>query len=265
MRRRANKPLDKVVVQNHLLGGGFGRRLEVDFVEKAVRIAQRVDGPVKVMWTREEDIQHDIYRPVYLDKLSASLKGGRIVGWKHRISGSSIMARWFPPGFQKGIDIDAVDSAIDIPYDIPNLRVEYVLAEPPAVPTGFWRGVGPNNNVFAIECFMDELARKAGMDPIAFRRGMLGNNPRLTAALDLVAQKSNWGDVLPARVGRGVSVQPSFGSFIATVIEAEVDEQGEVGLRRVTSAVDTGIAVNPDTIVAQLQGGLIFGLTAALY
>jgi isoquinoline 1-oxidoreductase subunit beta len=175
------------------------------------------------------------------------------------------MARWLPPAFQNGIDIDAVDSAIDMPYDIPNLHVEYVRAEPPAVVTGFWRGVGPNNNVFAIECFIDELARKAGKDPIAFRRDMLGSNPRLKAALDLVAEKSGWGKSLPARVGRGVSVQPAFGSFIATVVEAEVDDDGEVYLRRVTSAVDTGIAVNPDTIVAQLQGGLIFGLTAALY
>jgi isoquinoline 1-oxidoreductase beta subunit len=133
------------------------------------------------------------------------------------------------------------------------------------VPTGFWRGVGPNNNVFAIECFMDELARKAGKDPIAFRRDMLAGTPRLRAALDLVAEKSKWGETLPARVGRGVCAQPSFGSFIATVVEAEVDEQGEVHLRRVISAVDTGIAVNPDTIEAQLQGGLIFGLTAALY
>jgi isoquinoline 1-oxidoreductase beta subunit len=131
--------------------------------------------------------------------------------------------------------------------------------------TGFWRGVGPNNNVFAIECFMDELARKAGKDPVAFRRDMLGKTPRLQAALELVAQKSGWGEPLPPRTGRGVSVQPSFGSFIATVVEAQVDEHGEVRLRRVTSAVDTGIAVNPDTIVAQLQGGLIFGLTAALY
>ena len=133
------------------------------------------------------------------------------------------------------------------------------------MPTGFWRGVGPNNNVFAIESFMDELARKAGKDPVEFRRPMLAKNPRMLAALNLVAEKSGWGEALPARVGRGVCVQPSFGSFIATVVEAEVDDLGEVHLRRVTSAVDTGIAVNPDTIVAQLQGGLIFGLTAALY
>jgi isoquinoline 1-oxidoreductase subunit beta len=263
--KAAGLPLDKVTAHNHLLGGGFGRRLEADMVAAAVRIGKNVDGPVKVVWTREEDIQHDIYRPVYRDVISATLSGGKIVAWKYRISGSSILARWLPPAFQNGIDIDAVDSAVDNPYDIPNFQVEYVRAEPPAVPTGFWRGVGPNNNVFATECFMDELARKAGADPIAFRIGMLEKTPRLKAAVQLVAEKSGWGQPLPSRTGRGVCAQPSFGSFIATVIEAEVDDHGEVHLRRVTSAVDTGIAVNPDTIVAQLQGGLIFGLTAALW
>jgi isoquinoline 1-oxidoreductase subunit beta len=258
-------PIEKVTVHNHLLGGGFGRRLEPDMAESAVRVAKHVDGPLKVVWTREEDIRHDIYRPVYRDVISATLSDGKIAAWKYRISGSSIMARWAPSIFLNGIDIDAVDSAVDMPYDIPNKHVEYVRAEPPAVPTGFWRGVGPNNNVFATECFMDELARKAGKDPVEFRRSMLDGNPRLKAALDLAAEKSGWGQALPARVGRGVCAQPSFGSFIATVVEAEVDEHGEVHLRRVTSAVDTGIAINPDTIVAQLQGGLIFGLTAALY
>jgi isoquinoline 1-oxidoreductase beta subunit len=263
--KAAGLPTDKVTVHQHMLGGGFGRRLEADMAESAVRIGKHVDGPVKVVWTREEDIRHDIYRPVYRDVISASLQNGKIVAWKYKISGSSVMARWLPAGFQKGIDIDAVDSAVDMPYDIPNKHIEYVRAEPPAMQTGFWRGVGPNNNVFAVECFMDELARKAGKDPVDFRRGMLNGNPRLKAALDLVAEKSGWGQPLPARVGRGVCVQPSFASFIATVVEAEVDEHGEVRLRRVTSAVDTGIAVNPDIIVAQLQGGLIFGLTAALW
>jgi isoquinoline 1-oxidoreductase beta subunit len=263
--KAAGLPVEKVIANNHLLGGGFGRKLEPDMVVAAVRIAKHVDGPVKVVWTREEDIQHDIYRPVYRDTIAATLSNGKIVGWKYRVSGSAVIARWLPPAFENGIDIDAIDSAVDMPYDIPNFHVEFMRAEPPAVPTGFWRGVGPNNNVFAIECFMDELARKAGKDPIAFRRDMLGKTPRLQAALDLVKEKSNWGQPLPPRAGRGVSVQPSFGSFIATVVEAEVDEQGDVHLRRVTSAVDTGIAVNPDTIVAQLEGGLIFGLTAALY
>jgi len=259
-------PLEKVTVRNHLIGGGFGRRLEPDMALSAVRVAQHLDGePVKVVWTREEDIQHDVYRPAYRDTIAATLSGGKVAAFKYKVTGSSVIARWLPPAFQNGIDIDAIDCAVDMPYDIAHLHVEYVRAEPPAVPTGFWRGVGPNNNVFAIECFMDELARKAGKDPIAFRRAMLGKSPRFLAALDLVAEKSSWGKPLPARTGRGVSVQPAFGSFIATVVEAEVDARGEVRLRRVTSAVDTGIAVNPDTIVAQLQGGLIFGLTAALY
>jgi isoquinoline 1-oxidoreductase beta subunit len=258
-------PLDKVTVHNHLIGGGFGRRLEVDFVEKAVLVAKQVDGPVKVIWTREEDIQHDIYRPVYLDRLSASLSNGRIAGWKHRITGSAVIARWLPPAFQKGIDIDAIDSAADMPYDIANLRVEYVRDEPPAVPTGFWRGVGPNNNVFAIESFMDELARKSNKDPVAFRRDLLGTAPRLKAALELAAEKAGWGSPLPARTGRGVAVQSAFGSFIATVAQAEVDEHGDVRVHRIVSAVDTGIVVNPDTVIAQLQGGLVYGLTAALY
>jgi isoquinoline 1-oxidoreductase beta subunit len=263
--KAAGLPIEKVIVNQHLIGGGFGRRLEPDMVVAAVRIAKQVDGPVKVVWTREEDIQHDVYRPVYRDTIAATLSGGKIVGWKYRITGAAIIARWLPPAFQKGVDIDAVDGAVDIPYDIPNLHVEYNRAEPPAVPTGFWRGVGPNNNVFAIECFMDELARKAGKDPVTFRRDMLGKNLRQLAALNLAVEKSNWGQPLPSRVGRGVCAQPSFGSFIATVVEAEVDEQGEVRVRRITCAVDTGIAVNPDTIVAQIEGGLIFGLTAALY
>jgi isoquinoline 1-oxidoreductase beta subunit len=258
-------PLEKVTVHNFLLGGGFGRRLEVDGIEKAVRVAQKVDAPVKVVWTREEDIQHDVYRPVYRDVLSASLADGRISGWTHRITGASIIARWLPPAFQKGIDIDAIDGGADIPYDIPNLTVEYQRDEPPAVPTGFWRGVGPNNNVFAIESFIDELAKKAGKNPLAFRRDMLGKNPRLLAALELAASKAGWESALPARSGRGIAVQAAFGSYIATVAEVEVAANGDVRVKRIVSAVDTGIVVNPDTVIAQLQGGLIFGLTAALY
>ena len=198
--KAAGLPVDKVTFNNHYLGGGFGRRLEPDMVESAVRIAKQVSSPIKVVWTREEDMQHDVYRPVYRDTISASLSNGKLVAWKYKVTGSAVMARWIPPAFQNGIDIDAVDSAVDMPYDIPNKRVEYVRAEPPGVITGFWRGVGPNNNVFAIESFMDELARKANMDPVAFRLGMLDGTPRLKAALKLVAEKSGWGSPLPARV-----------------------------------------------------------------
>jgi isoquinoline 1-oxidoreductase subunit beta len=263
--KAASLPPEQVTVHQHVLGGGFGRRLETDMAYDAARIAKQFGGPVKVVWTREEDIRHDRYRPAYHTLLSARLEQGRITGWKHKVTGSAVIARWLPPFFQKGIDPDGVDSAADVPYEIPNYRVEFNREEPPGIVTAFWRGVGPNNNVFAIESFIDELARSAGQDPIAFRRAHLDKVPRLQAALDLVKQKSGWGTPLPARCGRGVSAQISFGSFVATVVECAVSDAGEVELRRVTTAVDTGIAVNPDTIVAQLQGGHTFGLTAALY
>jgi isoquinoline 1-oxidoreductase beta subunit len=258
---------EQVTIHNHLLGGGFGRRLETDYVDKAVRIAAKVDGPVKVVYTREEDIRQDIYRPAYRDVLSASLKDGRIAGWQHRVCGSSVIARFLPGLFEmtKKIDIDTVDSAVDMPYDIANFRVEFQRVEPPAVPTGFWRGVGPNNNVWAIESFIDELAKKAGKDPVDFRRAHLAKTPRLLAAVNLAAEKSDWGSPLPARCGRGISAQVAFASFISTVIEAEVRDDGSIQLRRIVCAVDTGIAVNPDVVKAQLQGGLVFGLSAALW
>lgn len=258
-------PLDKVVVHNYLIGGGFGRRLEVDGVAKAVRIAQKVQGPVKVIWTREEDIQQELYRPFYYDRLQASLVDGRINAWSHRVAGSSVSARWAPPSFVHGLDRDAVSGAVDFPYDVSNIHVEYVRQEPPAVPTAFWRGVGPTHNVFVVESFVDELAHRAGKDPVGFRRDQLHGTPRLQACLDLAAAKAGWGQPLPARVGRGVAVQTVFGSYLATIAEAEVDRDGGIKIRRVVCAVDSGIVVNPDTVVAQLQGGLIFGLTAALY
>jgi isoquinoline 1-oxidoreductase subunit beta len=258
-------PLEKVTVHNHLIGGGFGRRLEVDYIAKAVRIAQKVDGPVKVIWTREEDIQQALYRPFYFDRFQASLSGGKLAAWSHKIAGSSVLARWAPPAFKNGLDADAVDGAIDFPYETPNLHVEYVHAEPPAVPTCFWRSVGPGHNIFVIESFVDELAHAAGQDPVAFRRAHLEKEPRLLACLNLAAEKAGWGGALPARVGRGVACQSVFGSYVAAIVEAEVDDEGEIAIRRVTAAVDCGTAVNPDSVEAQIQGGLVFGLTAALY
>jgi isoquinoline 1-oxidoreductase beta subunit len=258
-------PLEKVIVHNHLIGGGFGRRLEVDYIGKAVRIAQKVDGPVKVIWTREEDIQQALYRPFYFDRFAASLSNGRITAWSHKIAGSSILARWAPPAFKDGIDGDAVDGAIDFPYETPNLHVEYIQAEPPGVPTCFWRSVGPGHNIFVVESFVDELAHAAGQDPVAFRRAHLEKEPRLLACLNLAAEKAGWGSALPARVGRGVACQSVFGSYVAAILEAEVDNDGEIAIRRVMAAVDCGTVVNPDSVEAQIQGGLIFGLTAALY
>jgi isoquinoline 1-oxidoreductase subunit beta len=258
-------PNDKVIVHNHLIGGGFGRRLEVDGIAKSVRIAQKVDGPVKVIWTREEDIQKALYRPFYFDRLEATLSDAKITAWKHRVAGSSILARWAPPAFVNGLDSDAVEGAVGFPYDVPNFHVEYVRQEPPGVQTCFWRGVGPTHNIFVVESFVDELAHKAGKDAVSFRRDQLGKAPRLLACLDLAATKAGWGQALPKRVGRGVAVQDVFGSYLATVAEAEVDEHGEVNVKRIVCAVDCGIVVNPDTVVAQIEGGLIFGLTAALH
>jgi isoquinoline 1-oxidoreductase beta subunit len=258
-------PQDKVTFHNFMLGGGFGRRLDTDMVEKAVRIAQKVDGPVKVIWSREEDMHQDMYRPAYRNVMSASVNGdGKITGWMHRVAGGSVIVRMFGP-LKKGIDEDALDGALEIPYDIADRRIEYAQAEPRALRVGWWRGVGPNNTVFACESMMDELAKKAGKDPIAFRLVHLKKSPRLKAALEQAAQKSDWGQALPARRGRGVCAQFAFGTYMATVAEVEVGSDGSVRVHRMTSVVDAGRVVNPDTLASQVQGGLIFGLTAALH
>ena len=256
---------EKVTFHNFMLGGGFGRRLDTDMVEKSVRIAQKVDGPVKVIWSREEDMHQDMYRPAYRNVMAASVNNdGKITGWMHRVAGGSIILRMFGP-LKKGIDEDALDGALEIPYDIADRRVEYAHAEPLALRLGWWRGVSPNNNVFAIESMMDELAKKAGKDPIAFRIAHLGKNPRLKAALEQVAQKSDWSSTLPTRHGRGVCAQFAFGTYMATVAEVEVETDGTIRVRRMTAVVDAGRVVNPDTLASQVQGGLIFGLTAALH
>jgi isoquinoline 1-oxidoreductase subunit beta len=261
-------PLEKILVHNQLLGGGFGRRLEVDFITQAVQIAKQVDGPVKVVWTREEDIQHDIYRPYYYDRMVAGLdKGGMPVAWSHRSAGSSIYARWHPPAFKDGLDPDVLEGAAEPPppYALPNMLVEYVRQEPPGIPTGFWRGVGPTHNVFVVESFIDELATAAKKDPVEYRRALLGASPRAKAVLELAAEKAGWGQPLPTGRGRGVSVQFVFGSYVAQVAEVQVDKNGEVRVTRVVCAVDCGVVVNPDTVKAQMEGGIMFGLAAALF
>jgi isoquinoline 1-oxidoreductase subunit beta len=257
---------EKVIVHNHLLGGGFGRRLEADGAVRAVQIAQHVDGPVKVVWTREEDIQHDMYRPYWVDRISAGLDAkGRPVAWNNRFAGSSVIARWLPPGFKNGLDPDSTEGAIDLVYDLPNFRVEYIRVEPPGIPTAFWRSVGPSHNVFVTESFVDELAAAAKQDAVGFRRALLDRSPRARAVLDLAAEKSHWGKPLPNGSGRGVSLQSAFGSYLAQVAEVEVSKNGAVRVRRLVCAVDCGTVVNPDTVQAQIQSGFIFGTTAALY
>jgi len=259
-------PLDKVVVHNHLLGGGFGRRLEIDGVTRAVQIAMQVDGPVKVVWTREEDIQHDMYRPYWFDRFSAGLdEKGKPVAWNHRYAGSSVIARYLPPAFNNGLDPDSTEGAIDLTYNLPNMHVEYLRVEPPGIPTAFWRSVGPSHNVFAVESFMDELAAAAKQDAVAYRLALLDKSPRAKAVLELAAQKADWGQPLPQRAGRGVSLQFVFGTYLAQVAEVEVAKDGAVRVRRVVCAVDCGTAVNPDTVQAQIQSAIVFGITAALY
>jgi isoquinoline 1-oxidoreductase subunit beta len=262
----AGMPLDKVVVHNHLIGGGFGRRLEVDGVIRAVEIAKHVEGPVKVVWTREEDIQHDLYRPYWFDRFSAGLNAkGKPVAWKHRYAGSSVIARWAPPFFNHGLDPDTTEGAINLVYTLPNMHVEYVRVEPPGIPTAFWRSVGPSHTVFVVESFMDELAAAAKQDPVAYRLALLDDTPRAKAVLALAAEKAGWGEPSPERVGRGVSVQFAFATYMAQVAEVEVGKNGAVRVRRVVCALDCGIVVNPDTVRAQLQSAIIFGITAALH
>ena len=262
----AGLPVEKVIVHNHLIGGGFGRRLEADGAVRAVEIAKQVDSPVKVVWTREEDIQHDMYRPYWFDRLSAGLdKDGKVIAWKNRFAGSSVIARWLPPGFKDGLDPDSTEGAINLVYALPNFHVEYVRVEPPGISTAFWRSVGPSHNVFVTESFIDELAAAAKQDPVAYRRALLEKNPRARAVLVLAAEKSGWGQELPKGRGRGIAIQFVFGSYLAQVAEVEVAKDGSVRVHRVVAAMDCGTVVNPDTVQAQIQSGVIFGVTAALY
>ena len=260
-------PPEKIQVHNHLIGGGFGRRLDVDGITQAVAIARQVEGPVKIVWSREEDIQHDVYRPYYYDRFTAGLDAqNKLIAYHHRVTASSILARWAPPAFVDGLDADAVDGAAkQMPYGIPNILVDYVRDEPPGLTTGWWRGVGPTHNVFVVESFVDELAAETKTDPVEFRRSMLTSQPRVLGVLNLAAEKAGWGSPLAEGVGRGVSVQFAMGSYLSQVAEVEVSKEGEVKVRRVVCAVDCGQMVNPDTIIAQIEGGIIFGLGAALW
>ena len=257
---------EKIRIHNHLLGGGFGRRLEFDFIVQAALIAKQFKDPVKVVWSREEDIQHDMYRPYYYDRISAGFDANdKLIAWNHRIVGSSIMARFFPPGFKDGIDPDAVDGAIDLPYNLPNYRVEYVREEPPGIPTAFWRGVGPTRNAYVIESFVDELAAAAKKDPLEFRRELTAKSPRARHVIDRAAAMSGWGTPLGPRKGRGIALLYAFEAYLAMVAEVTVADDGEVRVDRVTAAVDCGVVVNPNTVEAQIQSGIIFGITAALW
>ncbi|PZU67074.1 MAG: hypothetical protein DI546_22235 [Rhizobium sp.] len=256
-------PPEKVVLHNYLLGGGFGRRLEGDLIERAIQVASQVSTPVKLIWSREEDMQHDLYRPFYHDSLEAGLDAqGKPVAWTHRIAGSSIMARLYAADY-KGVDADAVDGSAVTPYTLPAQQVEWVREES-AVPTSWWRGVGGARSAFVVESFIDELAAAAKADPIAYRRALLAD-PRSQAVLNLVAERSGWSKPSAPGRGRGVALINLWGTYMAQVVEVEKAGDGGIRVVRVTAAVDCGQPVNPLGIEAQIQGGIIFGLSAGLY
>ncbi|WP_205668179.1 xanthine dehydrogenase family protein molybdopterin-binding subunit [Bradyrhizobium manausense] len=263
----AGLPPEKVTLHNLISGGAFGRRLELDGIALAVAISKQSGAPVKLVFTREQDIRHDLYRPFYHDRLRAGLDAsGKLVAWHHRIVGPSIFARWAPQALRSdGLDPDAVDGAIQMPYAFPNLLVEYVREEPPAIPTAFWRGVGSTHNAWVIESFVDEIAAVAKQDPVQFRRDLLGHAPRALAVLNLAAEKSRWDKALPPRSGRGIALAYAFDTYLATVVEVTLSGAGLVTLQRVVCAVDCGSIVHPDSAIAQIEGGTLFGLSAALW
>jgi isoquinoline 1-oxidoreductase subunit beta len=255
-------PESKVNVITTYLGGGFGRRFELDFVQDAVEASKAMKAPVKVIYSREDDIQHDFYRPATYNRLAAALNDtGAPVAWTHRIVGPSILARFGP--LEKGIDGSSVEAAVDMPYAVPNVKVEWVRAEP-GIPIGFWRSVGNSQNSFIVESFIDELAHAAGKDPFEFRRTLLEKHPRHKAVLELAAEKAGWGQPLPEGRARGIAVQESFGSWVAEVAEVSVSPEGKPKVHRIVCAVDCGTVVNPDTVEAQMQSGIVYGLSAAL-
>ncbi|SNB79414.1 isoquinoline 1-oxidoreductase, beta subunit [Arboricoccus pini] len=257
---------DKVTIHNYLIGGGFGRRLEAEYVGQTAAFARQVDFPIKLVWSREQDIQHDTYRPYYYDQLRAGLDGqGRIVSWQHKVTGASVYNSYMGGWPADKVDPDAVEGAVETPYAFPAQRVDYVRWDPAPMPISWWRGVGPAHNVFVVESFMDELAHAAKQDPVAFRLPLLEKDPRAKAVLQLLADKSGWSSAAPAGVGRGLSLQLAFGSYVGLVIEASVGEGGLIRVHKATMAIDCGFVVNPDTVRAQMEGGLIFGLTAAMY
>jgi isoquinoline 1-oxidoreductase beta subunit len=259
---------EQVAIHTTFLGGGFGRRANPasDFITEAAEVAKAAKVPIKVVWTREDDIRGGWYRPMWYDHFAAGVDAkGNPVAWTHTIVGQSIFegTMFESFGIKDGIDSASVEGAADLVYDIPNVQVD--LHSPRnQVPVQWWRSVGHSHTGFSVEAFFDEVAHAGGKDPYELRRTLLVHQPHMLAVLDLVAQKSNWGKPLPAGHGRGIATHFSFDSYVAQVAEVSVDEDGTVHVHRVVAAVDCGRVVNPDTVKAQIEGGIIFGLTAAL-
>ena len=263
-RRLGGNIADHVRVHATQVGCGLGRRLEQDYVAEAVQISKAVNAPVKLIWSREEDMQHDFYRPATYNRLAAGIDAqGRLISWHHKIIAPSINESRWPGSIKNGIDHSVVQGAVNMPYRIPNLLVEYVMAKTP-VPLGFWRSVGHSHNAFVTECFIDEVADLSRTDPLAFRLGLLAEDSRATAVLHLAAEKSGWGRLAPAGRSRGVAFYHSYGSYVAHVAEISVSGAGEVRVHRVVCAIDCGQVINPDTVAAQMEGSVAFGLTATL-
>ena len=262
----AGIPKEKVRIHTTLLGGGFGRRLESDFVAEAVQLSKAAKAPVKVIWSREDDVKHGFYRPATYNRLTAGLDAqNKAVAWTHHIVAPPILLKFGP--LQDGIDRTLIDGASGIPYAIPNVFVDQLAADLPAIPLGFWRSVGASQNAFVVESFMDELATAAGRDPYEFRRALLQDpaKARHLRTLELAATKAGWGTPLPAGRARGIAIAEWPPTTCAEVAEVSVAPDGTVRVHRVVCAVDCGPVVNPDTLEAQMQGGVVFGLSAALY
>jgi isoquinoline 1-oxidoreductase beta subunit len=255
----------QVEVHTTFLGGGFGRRFETDFVVQAVLVSKAAGAPVKLVWSREEDMRQDFYRPAAMAHFSAGLDGaGKPLAWHARLASPSIMSRALPHLVKDGIDPTSVEGVSDTPYGVANLRVAYAMRHF-GVPVGFWRAVGNSQNAFFVESFVDELAHAAGRDPLAFRLDLLGEHPRHRKVLESAAEAAGWGRAAPAGRFRGLALHESFGSIVAEVAEISLAEGREIKLHRMTCAIDCGRTVNPDTVVAQMESGIVYGLTAVLF
>jgi isoquinoline 1-oxidoreductase beta subunit len=263
---------EQVKIHTLLAGGSFGRRANMgsDYIVEAVSIAKALGAngtPVKLQWTREDDIRGGLYRPLYLHRLEAALdRNGQLVGWQHRIVGQSIMAgtAFAAVMVKDGIDGTSVEGAANLPYTVPNMSVELNTTET-GVPVLWWRVVGSSHTAYATEAFIDEIAHAAGKDPFVFRQAMLEHHPRHKAVLEMAAKAADWGSPLPKGKGRGIAVAEAFGTYVAQVAEVTVAPNGKVKVDRVVCAVDCGTPINPDVITAQMEGGIGFGLGAALY
>ncbi|MFQ5703739.1 MAG: molybdopterin cofactor-binding domain-containing protein [Gemmatimonadales bacterium] len=256
-------PAEKITVHTTYMGGGFGRRSETDFVKDAVHTSKAVGKPVKVIWTREDDMRGGWYRPTAYNTFSGAVdKNGDPVAWVHKIASPSILEG---KGFLRGpIDRAAVEGAANIPYGIPNIHVTWAKPDLP-ITTHWWRSVGSSQNAFVTESFFDELAALGGKDPFELRRKFLTDKPRHRRVLETAAREAGWGTPLPNGKARGIAVHESFGSFVAQVAEVSLRDDGSVRVHRVVCAVDCGHVVNPDTIVAQMESGIVYGMSAALY